>query len=78
MEKKIYKSRTDRQISGVCGGLAKYAGIDSTLIRLLWVFTVLWAGTGLILYLVCALIIPDEPVYVEQDHTKHTDDTETN
>ncbi len=61
MEKKLYRSRTDRKLTGVCGGFAAYFGLDSTIIRLIWALTVILAGAGILAYLVCALIIPDEP-----------------
>lgn len=56
--KKLYKSRTDRKICGVCGGVAEYLNIDSTVIRLL---TVLFAifGAGLLVYIAAAFIMPD-------------------
>ena len=59
--KKLYKSQTDRKLAGVCGGLAEYLNIDSTLIRLIWVLLFFMAGSGLLAYLICALVIPDEP-----------------
>ncbi len=61
MEKKLYRSRKDKKIAGVCGGLAKYLNVDATIIRLIWVLAVLFAGGGLLAYIICALIIPDEP-----------------
>ena len=61
MEKKLYRSRTDEKVAGVCGGVAKFFGIDSTIVRLLWVLAILFAGTGVLLYIVCALVIPQEP-----------------
>ena len=61
MEKKLYRSASDKKICGVCGGLAKYFGIDPTLVRLAWALFVLCAGSGLIAYFVCAFIIPEEP-----------------
>lgn len=61
MKKKIYRSRNDKKLAGVCAGFAKYLGIDPTLVRLLFVFFVLWAGTGLLAYIICALVIPEEP-----------------
>ena len=60
MEKKLYRSRTDRKICGVCAGLAKYFGMDVTIMRLLAVLLVLF-GPGVLAYLVCALVIPEEP-----------------
>ena len=61
MEKKLYRSRTDKKICGVCGGLAKYLGIDTTIVRLILVLCVLFAGVGLLAYLIAALVIPEEP-----------------
>jgi len=61
MKKKIYRSRNDKKLAGVCAGFAEYFGIDPTIVRLLFVFFVLWAGTGLLAYIICALIIPEEP-----------------
>ena len=60
MKKKIYRSETDRKIAGVCGGIAEYFEIDATLVRLAWAIFVLCAGTGIIAYLLAALIIPSE------------------
>lgn len=59
--KKLYKSSTDKKIAGVCGGIAEYFGIDSTLVRLGWVLFSLLGGSGLLAYLIAALIMPDQP-----------------
>ena len=59
--KKLYKSKTDRKLSGVCGGIAEYFGIDSTLVRLGLVLFCLAGGSGVILYIVASLVIPEEP-----------------
>ena len=61
MRKKLYLSRTDKKMAGVCGGLAAYLNIDSTVIRLLWALAILVAGAGVLAYIVCAMVIPDEP-----------------
>lgn len=62
MNKKLYKSATDRKISGVCGGLAEYFNVDSTLIRILTVLIILLScSTALIFYIACAIIIPEPP-----------------
>ena len=63
MEKKLYRSRTNRTFSGVCGGLGKYLNIDATIVRVLWVIiSVFTAGfTGLIVYLILMAVIPEEP-----------------
>jgi phage shock protein C len=60
-KKRLERSKTDRVFAGVCGGIAKYLDIDPTIIRLIWVvFTVFSVGTGLLLYLIGIIIIPDE------------------
>ena len=61
MEKRLYRSRTDRKLAGVCGGIAAYLNMDPTIIRLIWVLISLAAGSGLIAYLICALVIPESP-----------------
>ncbi len=61
-EKKLYRSKTDRKLLGVCGGIARYLGVDSTLVRVLVVLLALGGGVGLLTYLIVALIIPEEPV----------------
>ena len=57
MEKELYRSRSNRMLFSVCGGLGEYIGIDPTIVRLIVVFS----GVGIGLYFVAALIIPDEP-----------------
>ena len=59
--KKLYRSRRDRMLGGVCGGIGDYFGIDPTLVRISWVVGGLIVGAGLIAYIICAIIIPDEP-----------------
>ncbi len=64
MEKKLYRSRTDKKVCGVCGGLAKYLNMDVTIIRLIVVLLCIFAGGGLLAYIICALVIPEEPEQV--------------
>ena len=59
--KKLYRSENDRRLAGVCGGIAEYFGIDSTIVRLIWIVAVLCFGTGLLIYLIAALVIPMYP-----------------
>ena len=59
--KRLYKSKTEKKISGVCGGLAKYFDVDPTLVRLAWVVLALCGGSGLLAYIIAAIIIPEEP-----------------
>ena len=60
MNKKLRRSRTDRRIAGVCGGLAQFLDIDSTAVRVAMALLILFGGLSLIAYLVMWLIIPDE------------------
>lgn len=60
MEKKLYRSETDKMVAGVCGGIAKYFDFDPTLVRLLFVLFVLWGGGGVLAYIICWIIIPTE------------------
>lgn len=59
-EKRLTKSNENRMICGVCGGIGAYLKIDSTVIRLLWVIlTLCGVGSGLIIYIIAAIIIPE-------------------
>ena len=59
-DKKLTKSATNRMISGVCGGIGEYLHLDATLIRLIWaILTVGGVGSGLILYIIAAIVIPE-------------------
>lgn len=58
--KKLYKSRTDRRINGVCGGIAEYLEVDSTIVRVIFSVGILFGLAGLWAYLICMLIIPEE------------------
>lgn len=61
MEKRLYRSVEDRKIAGVCAGLAEYFGVDATLIRLAAVFCVIFAGTGIVAYIIAWIIMPEKP-----------------
>ena len=60
MAKKLYRSRTDRKIWGVCGGLAKYFDIDPTVVRLLAIVTLFFGTLGIWVYIIMALVVPLE------------------
>lgn len=60
MYKKLYRSRNERMIAGVCGGIANYFSIDPTLIRLLWIFLAFIAGGGILAYIIAWIVIPEE------------------
>ncbi len=61
MSKQLYRSRTNRKIAGVCGGLGEYMNLDPTVVRLIWVLLFFFAGVGILAYLIAALIIPENP-----------------
>lgn len=63
MKKRLYKSNKNKMINGVCGGLAEYFDIDPTLIRLGWVIFCAMGGSGIIAYIIAAIIIPRNPEY---------------
>lgn len=62
MEKRLFRSRTDRMIAGVCGGIANYFNIDPTVVRLLWILIVMLGGSGILAYIICWIVIPEEPI----------------
>jgi phage shock protein C len=59
--KKLYRSRTDRKVAGVCGGLAQYFNIDPVIVRLIWILFVLLGGSGIIIYIIAWIVVPLEP-----------------
>ena len=61
MEKKLYKSNTNKVIDGVCGGIGEYFNIDPTLVRLAWVVFCALGGSGLLAYIIMALILARPP-----------------
>ena len=66
--KRLYRSRDERMLFGVCGGLGEYFNVDPTLMRLVSVALVfLGAGGGLLLYLVMAIIVPEKPLSLEAE-----------
>ena len=63
MEKKLYKSNQNKMIDGVCGGVAEYFNIDPTLVRLAWILFCAMGGSGILAYLVAAIVIPRSPEF---------------
>ena len=61
MNKRLYRSNESKVIAGVCGGIAEYFNIDATLVRLGWVVFCALGGSGLLAYIIAALIMPDRP-----------------
>ena len=62
MEKRLYKSNVNKMLDGVCGGIAEYLNMDPTLIRLGWVLFCALGGSGIIAYIIAAIIIPRNPL----------------
>lgn len=58
--KKLYKSSKERVICGVCGGLAEYFGLEVSLVRLAWILFTCLGGSGLLAYILAAIVIPSE------------------
>ena len=63
MTKRLYKDGRNKRISGVCAGIANYFALDPTLVRLVWALVTLLSAAfpGVLIYIVCAIVIPDDP-----------------
>ena len=59
-QKKLFRSIDNRMVCGVCGGIGNYFNVDPTLIRLVWVLASFLGGSGLLVYIIAAIIIPEE------------------
>ena len=57
--KKLTKSSADRKLAGVCGGIAEYFEIDPTIVRIAWVLFCCLGGSGLLAYIICAIVMPE-------------------
>ncbi|HOO33630.1 MAG TPA: PspC domain-containing protein [Thermotogota bacterium] len=73
-EKKLYRSRTDRVLGGVCSGVGKFFDIDPVIVRLIWAASIFAAGTGVLLYIIAWIIIPEEPSRFKQTDPDFMDD----
>jgi phage shock protein C len=60
--KRLYRSRKERTVAGVCGGIGEYFGIDPTLIRILFVVGLMMGGPGVLAYLILMIVVPEEPL----------------
>lgn len=60
MGRRLYRSRTDRMLGGVCGGLGGYLGIDPTFVRIFFLLLVFWQGAGVLIYLILWVLVPAE------------------
>lgn len=68
MNKKLYRSKDNVKISGVCAGIAEYFNVDATIIRLLWVLgTLMNFFIGIVAYVACVMIVPEDPGCIDVD-----------
>lgn len=59
--RRLYRSKKDKMLAGICGGIGEYFDIDPTLVRIAWVIFCLCGGAGILLYIICAIVIPENP-----------------
>ncbi|MEZ0241124.1 MAG: PspC domain-containing protein, partial [Chloroflexota bacterium] len=62
MHERLYRSRDDRMIFGVAGGMADWLDVDPAIVRIVWALLIFAGGAGLLLYIVAAIVIPEEPL----------------
>ena len=60
MKKKLYRSRDNKMVAGVCAGIADYFELDPTIVRLAWVIAIFGAGVGVLAYLIAWIIMPEK------------------
>lgn len=79
MNKKLKRSSSDRVLAGVCGGIGEYFNIDPVIVRILWVIVAFMpGGPGLLAYIVCALIIPEDSGVIYQDANENSSGNTSN
>ena len=61
MKKRLYRTKTDRKLAGVCGGVAEYFNIDPTIVRVVWALLAFFYGTSILLYVIMAFVVPEKP-----------------
>jgi len=67
MKKRLYKDHSDKKLCGVCSGIAKFFDLDPTVIRLAWVLFSALGGSGILAYIISAIVMPDEPGYIGEE-----------
>ncbi|MPW24606.1 PspC domain-containing protein [Alkalibaculum sp. M08DMB] len=75
MNGKLTKSKNDKMILGVCGGVGEYLDVDSSIVRVLWAIASLVYGTGIILYIIIAFILPYSDENEEEIHNKQSSES---
>ena len=70
----LSRPREDRKIAGVCAGIARYIGIDVTLVRILFLVFAVWPATaGLVVYIVCWIVMPQDPLLLSPPRSAHAE-----
>jgi phage shock protein C len=69
-QRRLYRSRTNKVIAGVCGGLSEYLNVDTTVVRLVWILITLFGGAGVVAYVLAYLIIPLKPKDADEMNQK--------
>ena len=67
MKKRLYKDHSNQKLCGVCSGIANFFDLDPTVIRLAWVLFSALGGSGILAYIISAIVMPDEPGYIEEE-----------
>lgn len=73
MNKRLYKIENGKIIDGVCGGIAEYFNIDPTIVRVLWIVFFCCAGSGIIAYIICMIIMPKKSDIINEKVVKDYD-----
>ena len=68
--KKLYKSYTDKKLFGVCGGIAQALGVDSTIVRVIWIACTVCFGLNILAYILCALVLPESDIEIVETPEK--------
>lgn len=70
-KKRLIRSRDNRVIAGICGGMGEYFNVDPVVLRVIWLLLILGFGTGILAYLICWLVIPSEPLEILPEDVNH-------
>jgi len=74
MKKRLYRSRDNKMLAGVCGGIAEYFNIDPTIVRIIMVLISLGGGTGILIYVALAIIMPERPIGIDGNSKDYLND----
>jgi len=69
--KRLVRPRADRKVAGVCAGFAEYFDLDTSLVRAIWLLVAVFGGTGVLAYIICWIVMPEEPLYLPTPAGQH-------